>query len=100
MRRLVGGLGDHSMLSIVLTAISAISFLISGVCWITAASVKFPTEVDLGVLGGPEPAWVQALRRNARRNSAAAWFAAIGAFFAFAASALEVVSALLAPDPV
>jgi hypothetical protein len=84
--------------SILFTALSAMSFVISGVYWIKAASVSFPTEIDLGVLGGPEPAWIGALRRSATRNSRAALFAAIGAAFACAASAVEVWSAL-APDP-
>jgi hypothetical protein len=82
------------MWSIFLTAISAISFFISGACWIRAASVEFPTEIDLGELGGPEPVWVGALKRNATWNRRAAFFAGIGAVFACLASALAVASAL------
>jgi hypothetical protein len=73
-------------------SISAISFLLSGVCWITAASVKHPNFIDLGVIGDPtEPKdWFWAYRRANTWNSRAAWCAAVGAIFACVVQVVEV----------
>jgi hypothetical protein len=71
------------MSSIMLTAgsISALSFLLSAVCWIKAASVKHPNLIDLGVIGGVEEPrdWFWAYRRATTWNSRVAWLAASGA---------------------
>ncbi len=82
------------MSCIILTAggISAISFLLSAVCWIKAASVKHPNRIELGRLGDVEEPrdWFWAYRRATTWNSRAAWFAAIGAISACAAEAVEI----------
>ncbi len=84
------------MWSIILNAASAIFFLLSAVCWITASSIKHPNVIDGGRIGDVEEPkdWFWAYRRATKWNSWAARFAAAGAICACLVGAIEICKRL------
>jgi hypothetical protein len=89
----VAGTDPLGIITVIAGGISAISFVVSAICWIRAASIKHPNRIDLGVIGSDEEPedWFRAYRRATAWNARAAWFAAVGAIGACAVEVIEIV---------
>ena len=47
----MAGTDPLGIISVIAGGISAISFVVSAICWIRAASIKHPNLIELGVIG-------------------------------------------------